>query len=336
MSDVLAILDHYLDGGDFENARDALHALGPTAMSEVLAVATTHPAPRGLELLVMVLADKSYPPALGAFRRWLDHPDLENIAYPAATALAKYADEQFDTEDLYDLSVPAAKRLLREIAAWWDAGGHHIPTEAEWFAQQAAEQTRDAAPIDRARVIDPLTPAELDAFRPQIIALKQSFERLPGATQHRLDAASIKRVLPIYAGFAPDDRVLDDALAALDQFLAGGPAPMIWEKPVGNATRAANAAAEWSATKDTLHLYAQIVGKVRLATTPPRNHWRFPMAKAAGHVAQGVLYALSPELRNRLQAMHNARDALHLAGRGFAAVWAELEWQLAQVRGASS
>lgn len=31
--------------------------------------------------------------------------------------------------------------------------------------------------------------------------------------------------------------------------------------------------AEWRPTKDTLHLYTQIVGKIRLATTPPRNHW---------------------------------------------------------------
>ena len=31
--------------------------------------------------------------------------------------------------------------------------------------------------------------------------------------------------------------------------------------------------AAWRPTKDTLHLYCQIVGKVRLATTPPRNHW---------------------------------------------------------------
>jgi hypothetical protein len=30
---------------------------------------------------------------------------------------------------------------------------------------------------------------------------------------------------------------------------------------------------EWRPTKDTLHLYAQIVGKVRLASTAPRNHW---------------------------------------------------------------
>jgi uncharacterized protein DUF5996 len=31
--------------------------------------------------------------------------------------------------------------------------------------------------------------------------------------------------------------------------------------------------AEWEATKNTLHLWAQIVGKVRVASTAPRNHW---------------------------------------------------------------
>ena len=30
---------------------------------------------------------------------------------------------------------------------------------------------------------------------------------------------------------------------------------------------------DWRPTKDTLHLYSQIVGKIRLATTTPRNHW---------------------------------------------------------------
>ena len=30
---------------------------------------------------------------------------------------------------------------------------------------------------------------------------------------------------------------------------------------------------EWEATKDTLHLWAQIVGKVRMASAAPRNHW---------------------------------------------------------------
>jgi hypothetical protein len=30
---------------------------------------------------------------------------------------------------------------------------------------------------------------------------------------------------------------------------------------------------EWEATKNTLHLWAQIVGKVRMASSAPRNHW---------------------------------------------------------------
>ena len=30
---------------------------------------------------------------------------------------------------------------------------------------------------------------------------------------------------------------------------------------------------EWEPTKNTLHLWVQIVGKIRLASSPPRNHW---------------------------------------------------------------
>ena len=30
---------------------------------------------------------------------------------------------------------------------------------------------------------------------------------------------------------------------------------------------------QWEPTKNTLHLYCQIVGKIRLATTPAQNHW---------------------------------------------------------------
>ena len=30
---------------------------------------------------------------------------------------------------------------------------------------------------------------------------------------------------------------------------------------------------EWEQTKETLHLWVQIVGKIRMASTPPRNHW---------------------------------------------------------------
>jgi hypothetical protein len=31
--------------------------------------------------------------------------------------------------------------------------------------------------------------------------------------------------------------------------------------------------ADWEPTKTTLHLWAQIVGKVRMASSPPKNHW---------------------------------------------------------------
>ena len=30
---------------------------------------------------------------------------------------------------------------------------------------------------------------------------------------------------------------------------------------------------EWEPAKITLHLWTQIVGKIKLATSPPRNHW---------------------------------------------------------------
>ena len=30
---------------------------------------------------------------------------------------------------------------------------------------------------------------------------------------------------------------------------------------------------EWQPTRDTVHMWTQIVGKTRLALTPPLNHW---------------------------------------------------------------
>ena len=44
--------------------------------------------------------------------------------------------------------------------------------------------------------------------------------------------------------------------------------------PPATATALPELALEsWEATKTTLHLWSQIVGKVRMASTPPRNHW---------------------------------------------------------------
>jgi Family of unknown function (DUF5996) len=43
--------------------------------------------------------------------------------------------------------------------------------------------------------------------------------------------------------------------------------------PVARPDLPALPLAAWEPTRTTLHLWAQVVGKVKLATTPPRNHW---------------------------------------------------------------
>jgi len=56
----------------------------------------------------------------------------------------------------------------------------------------------------------------------------------------------------------------------------------------------------WQPTKDTLHLFFQIVGKIRLVSEPPRNHWwhapLYPTPRGAGTgpVAAGRVGKSSP------------------------------------------
>jgi hypothetical protein len=62
--------------------------------------------------------------------------------------------------------------------------------------------------------------------------------------------------------------------------------------------------ADWEATKITLHLWAQIVGKVRLASTAPRNHWwHVPLyvdirglTTRRMHAANGVTFQIAFDL----------------------------------------
>jgi len=50
--------------------------------------------------------------------------------------------------------------------------------------------------------------------------------------------------------------------------------------------------ADWCDTKDTLHLFAQQLGKVKLACTPPQNHWwNATFAVDARGVASGRMHA---------------------------------------------
>lgn len=52
--------------------------------------------------------------------------------------------------------------------------------------------------------------------------------------------------------------------------------------------------AEWSATRDTLHMWTQIVGKVRLALSPLTNHWwEVPLyVSARGLTTSPIPYSL--------------------------------------------
>lgn len=43
--------------------------------------------------------------------------------------------------------------------------------------------------------------------------------------------------------------------------------------PFANTTLPALPLDEWRATRDTLHMWTQIVGKIRMALSPPVNHW---------------------------------------------------------------
>src|SRR5258708_22266935 len=53
--------------------------------------------------------------------------------------------------------------------------------------------------------------------------------------------------------------------------------------------------AEWQDTRDTLHLWTQVVGKIRLGLMPPRNHWwQVPLYVTA----RGLTTSLMP-YRNR-------------------------------------
>jgi len=71
----------------------------------------------------------------------------------------------------------------------------------------------------------------------------------------------------------------------------------------------------WEATKTTLHLWAQIVGKIRLASTAPRNHWwHVPLyvdvhglTTRRMHAANGVVFQIRFDfVDHRLVAETNA------------------------------
>lgn len=305
---VKSIVAAYVRGKDFDAARDQLHSLDPSVMADVLAAAIA-PKAKARELLVMVLADVGYPPAAKQFRTWMDDADIENIALPAACALDAFAGSRFATNRLWDAATGEQYVTFDAIRQWFDAGDIALPSEEQWLTELRDRRARDAAEIPPPSL--EITTAEKQSIDTDLVVLKEALEKLPPAVQHRIDVAAIKRALPIYRAYAPADDILDRTVAAIEADDRATVASLV--EQVRSATEKANTAANWSRA---------------------HQRWRNPAAKAAGHVAQGVLYACSPEVRNRLGAMHNARDAMMFAGQGFAAIRSELDQQLAAVRDA--
>ncbi len=66
---------------------------------------------------------------------------------------------------------------------------------------------------------------------------------------------------------------------------------------------------EWEATKNTLHLWVQIVGKVRMASTAPRNHWwHATLYVDARGLTTRRMHQRRCQLRDRLR-LHRASPA---------------------------
>lgn len=309
--EVTRILDAYARDGDFEGARDALHDLGPRAKRQVLDAAVDPRWAECLDLLVMVLADDGYPPALPRMREWIEHDNIEGVALPAASALDAAGGGKFKVERFWSGDWQGLPETLKALAAWWDTGVA-VPTEAEWLEQKLrrrAAQTTQAPPASPA-----LSASEQAALRDQVIELVRAFETIDPATRHRLELSAVQRVLGIYRAHAPSDGRVDHAVEVVARWLDGSTSAEELAAAAESARAAvedANGAASWN---------------------PVHKGWMRPDARAAASVAQAVVYLCSPEPRNRIQAMHFSREAVEYSGAGLDGVRAELEWQLALVR----
>jgi len=78
------------------------------------------------------------------------------------------------------------------------------------------------------------------------------------------------------------------------------------------------ALAEWETSKTTLHLWLQVVGKIRLASTAPRNHWWHAplyldvrgLTTRRLHAANGVVFELAFDFVDHLLVASTNRGAI--------------------------
>jgi HEAT repeat protein len=109
---------------NYEYWRGSLLALGDEALPAILERALGESDPHTLEMLVIVLVDAMYPPALPHMVEWLDHPD-KLIRFDAASALDILASGRFHVQELRGpTGEPAWSQidaLIPDIKGWWRA-----------------------------------------------------------------------------------------------------------------------------------------------------------------------------------------------------------------------
>lgn len=151
-AEVQAVMQRLADSGDgvwdaFETLRDQLNGLGPAALPELLRRALSA---RGaaLELLVYVLADQRYPPAMPHFVTWLESDNRE-VRFAAALTLDQaLADERFGVAQLLPGGWVQHERLaaiIPDIQAWWRQEGAARAAQLAHGLQR--ELSRTARPL---------------------------------------------------------------------------------------------------------------------------------------------------------------------------------------------
>ncbi len=131
------VLDQYKEEIiDFEDARDLLHKMGPDAFPDMLYMAESSDLKHVLEVIVMVLADKDYPPSLPFMVKCISHSETEWIAVPAAMMVDEAYNKKFGAEALYD-DWSNIDGIFNGILKAWNSGDRpKLPSVLEWYEKE--------------------------------------------------------------------------------------------------------------------------------------------------------------------------------------------------------
>lgn len=128
----------------YEDLRDELIGLGPEAMPAVLNAARHNNDHFMMDLLVTVLVDVAYPPALPMMVEWLTHPN-EEVRFAAAIALDHLAGGRFNIDSMIAggwVQHDQIQAAVPQIREWYHNEGHRrVPSLTEWLARRAAMPT---------------------------------------------------------------------------------------------------------------------------------------------------------------------------------------------------